>query len=375
MTDPILCVPNKIGPLPLIKENFLSEFETDRDRYAARTNLGVYSKEEINTLIEVLNSNINNVIEELDGYSISEKIHVGDTIITYSSDGITLTQYTISYNTETKKYDVADSITITINQASTSVAGLMSAEDKTRLDAIYEGNLDLPTPVITGTWTFYNNSGTEISSSELSPTPNATNPTIENGYKASFNGTYMWTHEDDKKDPTQVQDGSNWTDLPESGVSSEVYDSGLLSSSTTIKIGIQAEKTGLMVDGENVQPASGYDTTTASRTVTFSNRIYYGTSSNDTINESTIKSLTNTLGSKSRTISGITATTEEYYIYAYPTSLGTLTSIIQDGATPVLTAFTQSTLTITNGASASINLYVYRSNNKGAFTNVSLQFS
>lgn len=373
MTDPILCTPNKTWPLPLTKENYLSEFETDRDRYAARTNLRVYSKDEINQLVE----EINNTIEEnVENSTISELIHVGTPIIVYSSDGATLIEYTLSYNSETKRYDIEGFVNVDINQADTSNAGLMSAQDKTRLDAIYDGNLDLPTPAITCTWTYYNNSGKEVSASNIANNPTTTgNPTIENGYKAKFSGTYMWAHEDGKKDPTQVQDGSNWSDLPESGVASEVYTSEQLTSTTTIKIGIQAEKTGLMVDGENVQPASGYDTTTDSRTITFSNRIYYGTTSNEDITENMIKVLTSTLGSKSRTLSGITANTSEYYVYAYPTSLGALTSIIQDGATPVLTAFTQSTLTITNDAEASINLYVYRSNNKGAFTSVSLQFS
>lgn len=319
-----------------------ASIESNWDSLGGSADLSLYyTKEEIDDLIESLNKYV------LKGARIED---------------------------EDNNLTIEDNIVI-IPLATETNSGVMSYTDKIFINGIRDGNKDLPTPVITGTWTFYNYSGSEINSSELSPTPSTTSPTIEFGYKASFSGTYMWTHEDDKKDPTQVQSGSSWTDLPESGVSSEIYDSGLLSSTTTIKIGIQAAKTGLMVDGENVTPASGYDTTTASRTVTFSNRIYYGSTSNEDINEDTIKSLTNTLGSKSRTLNSVTATSDEYYIYAYPTSLGTLTSIVQDGATPVLTAFTQSQLTITNNAGVSINLYVYRSNNKGAFTNVSLQFT
>lgn len=266
--------------------------------------------------------------------------------------------------------------TFDIPAATKTTAGVMTATDKTFVDGIRDGNLALPTPTIAGTWTFYKSDGTTtVDRSSMSPVPDANNPTIEEGYQAVFSGNYKWTHDDSKKDPTQVQSGSNWTDLPASGVNSQNYTSSKLTSNTTIKVGIQAAKTGLMVSGSNVLPATGMDTTTAQRTITFQTRRYFGATSSDTIDETTIKALSNELGGKSVTKSGVSATTAQYYIFAYPKSLGTLSTIIQDGATSVLWAFTRSELTITNAAGKSIALYVYRSNNKGAFTNAKLQFS
>lgn len=281
---------------------------------------------------------------------------------------------------EIKLEDATDNLpksnnTVTIPKATQSEDGILTSTDKLFIDGIRGGNLALPTPVITGTWTFYNNEDEEVDRNSISPVPDANNPQLEQGYKAQFSGTYKWTHEDGKKDPTQVQSGSSWSDLPVSGVDSETYTTSHVTSNTTVKIGIQAAKTGLMVSGTNVVPASGMDTTTAQKQVTFTTRRYFGTCTNDTVTESDIKALSNELGGRACTKTGVTANNTQYYVYAYPKSLGQLSTIIQDGATPVLGAFTIQELTITNAAGLSVALYIYRSNNKGAFTNVQLQFS
>ena len=265
------------------------------------------------------------------------------------------------------------SANVEIPTATTSTAGVMSSSDKTRLDGIFAGNLSLPSVAITGTWKFFNNGGEEVVSSTISPVPDTNNPKIERGYQAQFSGTYKWTHQDGKKDPTQVQAGSSWEDLPASATNSSTYTSDKVTTNTTVKIGIQAAKTGLMVSGSNVVPASGMDTSSASKSVTFADRFYYGASAS-AISEGVIKALTNDLNAvNSRTISNVTTNGTEYYMMAYPSSLGDISTIIQDGATPVLGAFTKSTLDITNSAGLSVKLNVYRSNNPGAFTNNSLK--
>jgi hypothetical protein len=54
----------------------------------------------------------------------------------------------------------------------------------------------------------------------------------------------------------------------------------------------------------------------------------------------------------------------------YPSSYGTLSNIIQDGATPVLTAFANlGAFTINNGYGHSYSIYIYKSNALGAFAN------
>lgn len=286
----------------------------------------------------------------------------GSSITDFQLEGDTLTIYA-----GTKSYSVQ------LKEASTSEDGLLSSEDKLFIDGIRNGNLALPTPTITGEWTFFNNSGAQVASSTMSPVPDTNNPKIEKGYQAQFSGTYKWTHQDGRKDPTQVQSGSNWEDLPASGVNSSTYTSEKVTSNTTVKIGIQAVKTGLMVSGTNVIPASGMDTSSASKSVTFADRFYYGATSSS-VSESIIKTLTNDLNAvNGRTISGVTTESTEYYIIAYPSTLGDISTIIQDGATPVLGAFTKSELPITNAAGLGVTLNVYRSNNPGAFTNNSLK--
>lgn len=289
----------------------------------------------------------------------------------------TATSITISQKKATKSglnYGApAAGTNIVLNSATTGAAGLMSKEDKLRLDAVYAGNLPLPTPVITGTWTFFNNAG---ESATISPTPDANNPKIEKGYKAQFSGNYKWTSAAGKKDPTKVQSGSSWSDLPTSGVNSQTYTTDKVSTNTTVKVGIQAAKTGLMVSGTNVVPATGDDTASASKAVTFMDRLFYGkVTKGSGLSETEIKALSNELvSSKAKVISGVTTSGTEWYCYAYPKTLGDLSTIIQDGAQPVLGAFTKTNQSITNAAGISVELNVYISNNPGAFTNAKLDF-
>lgn len=262
---------------------------------------------------------------------------------------------------------------VDINPATTSLAGVMTAQDKLRLDSIFAGNMPLPTPTITGTWQFFKNDGT--TNAVLSGI-DTNNPVLEKGYKAQFSGSYVWVAESGKKNPTQIQAGSNWSDLPVSGVNSTTYTSTKVSTNTTIKISIQAAKTGLMVSGTNVIPATGMDTVTAQKTVQFKDRTYCGVSTTKNITKDIMKTgVTQLVTSRQLTKDGITTNSTQYYFYAYPKSLGDLTSIIQDGATPVLGAFEKKILNITNDANFSIDYNIYVSANPGAFTNVQLKFN
>ena len=257
--------------------------------------------------------------------------------------------------------------------ASADNNGLLASSDFTslkdntaKIQSIWEGNPALVTPTISGTWTITNQNNTQITTST-----NA-NITYEKGYKAKFEGTWKWVSASRKKNPSRT-DGTWGTTLPTSNTNSTKQTSSNITSTTTFTQNIYAPKLGLMVSGSNVTPASGEDKTTVSASVTFKDRLYYGVVSSSTPTESDIKTLTNELvSSRAKTISNITA--DQYYCYAYPQSLGTLTKITQDGATPVLGAFTQKTLTITNAAGLSVALYVYVSNNPGAFTNNELKF-
>lgn len=231
-----------------------------------------------------------------------------------------------------------------------------------KMDNIYQGNKPLVTPTINGVWKFYNQQNEEVNLSG----------TIEYGYTAQFTGTYKWQAQEGYKNPTQIMTGSNWNILTNSGEDSNIYTSEKFTKTTVVQIGLQAPKTGLMVSGTDVQPAVGLDTTKASTLVYFNHRKYFGNCNTNNPTEADIKNLISEL-SESR-VSTKTVSATGYYIYAYPQSLGNLTKITQDGAIPILGAFTKKTLDITNAAGLSITLNVYISNNPGAFTNNSLKF-
>lgn len=257
--------------------------------------------------------------------------------------------------------------------ASDTVDGLLAASDftslkdnTTKIQSIWKGNPALVSPSIFFSWNILNQNGTRVESSS------SYNITYEKGYKANFTGGWKWIQAEGKKNPTRT-DGSWGTILPSSNNESGPLSIKNITTNTTISQNLYAPKLGLMVSGSNVAPASGEDKTTVSASVTFKDRLYYGVVSSSTLNEAAIKALTNELvSSRAKTVSNIT--TSQYYCYAYPQSLGALTKITQDGATPVLGAFTQKTLTITNAAGLSVALYVYVSNNPGAFTNNELKF-
>ena len=238
-----------------------------------------------------------------------------------------------------------------------------------------EFNKTLVSPVISGTWTFYNTSDEVVNLDSV----NTTNPSIETGYSAIFTGTYNWKSKDGYKNPVSIGSGSNWSDLPDDGVDSSVYTSSKLTQNNTISITLKAPKTGMMVSGSNIIPASGDDSTTAKRTLTFLGRAFCGQvkGTNDSIEvtEELIKSLPSELVSgKSKKIDSLTVEKENFFIYAYPKSFGKLNQIIQDGASPILGAFNIVEINITNSAGATIPLYVYVSNNPGIFTDATVEF-
>ena len=80
--------------------------------------------------------------------------------------------------------------------------------------------------------------------------------------------------------------------------------------------------------------------------------------------------------SKLRTVNNVTAGVNLYTYYAYVSSAGDLNSIIQDGAAPILGAFTkQSDIGGTNTFGANVTYHIYRSNAPQAFTNNNLTFN
>lgn len=244
-------------------------------------------------------------------------------------------------------------------------------------NSIMQGNPAVVTPVITISWTYYKYTDTSNATS-VNPEKNAgstTSPQIEIGYRAKYTASWKWTAASGNKNPTATS-GTFGTTLPASGVVS-TSKSATVTATTTISQTVTAPKQGLVVSNNAVVAPSGTDSASASHKVTFLYKRYWGVTTASSITESVIEGLANSelTSSKSKTLTGVTASSSQYYVIAYPKTLGALSSIIQDGATPVLSAFTQTTVSVTNAAGYTQDYYVYRSNNVGAFTSAKLALS
>lgn len=235
----------------------------------------------------------------------------------------------------------------------------------------------LASPVISGTWSFKNNEGSSVEASEVGVSNvNASSVTIERGYKADFTGHFTWKKTEDNKAPTSCS-GDLGTTLPESGVPSDDVTISNIESSRIIRVNLIAPKKGFMVSGSSVVQASGNDSTSAQVSINIWSRRYYGVTEIAAPGEEDIKALgtTGLINLKSLSVSGVTASGTEYYCYAYPKDLGALSTIVQNGAAPVLEDFNRTEVNITNNAGISVPYYVYTSKNRGAFQNVQLSFN
>ncbi|MBS1641533.1 MAG: hypothetical protein JSR11_03560 [Bacteroidetes bacterium] len=121
-------------------------------------------------------------------------------------------------------------------------------------------------------------------------------------------------------------------------------------------------------------------TATASTSYNFYPKNYFGYSSNAT---PTAADVLNCNGG-SNFLSGAKAYTPTvtlpnnanyYYVYyAYPTNMGALTSIKDGAGNQVISAFTQTTVSITNASGYTQNYYVYTSNNNYSNTSIYVQY-
>ena len=216
---------------------------------------------------------------------------------------------------------------------------------------------------MTGTWTI---SGGSTSTSD--------NLILENGYSVSWSGSFKWNSSTGYKNPERT-DGDLGSTLPFDGQNSNTTNITGITSNRSITQNLYADKKGLLINGEKVVNATGEDKSYKSMTVTFKHNLFKGSVTSPTPTGEQVSALTGELvASRAKTVSGVTTTAGRYYVYAYPQSLGDLTSIIQNGSIPVLSAFNKTNVTYTNAAGLSITLNVYTSANDGAFTNATLNF-
>ena len=256
------------------------------------------------------------------------------------------------------------------------VESIVDGKVNWQLDTYLFADKLLASPVISGTWSFKNNAGTEVTNTEVGVSNvNASSITIERGYKAKFVGSFKWTKTTTNKAPTSCS-GDLGTTLPSSDVASPTTTIDNIAASRVIKETLSAPKKGFMVSGSSVVVASGNDTTSAQFSINVWSRQRYGVTTSATPTQDDIKAMTGTklVNARTLSVSGVTADGTQYYSYAYPKDLGALTSIVQNGAAPVLEDFNRTEVTVTNGAGVNIVYYVYTSKYKGAFQNVKLDF-
>lgn len=216
---------------------------------------------------------------------------------------------------------------------------------------------------ITGAWTI---SGGATSTSD--------NLILENGCSVSWSGHFKWNSSTGYKNPERTN-GDLGSTLPFDGQNSNTINITGITSNRSITQNLYADKKGLLINGEKVVNATGEDKSYKSVSVTFKHSLFRGLVANPTPTGEQVPALAGELvSSRAKTVSGVTSTSGQYYVYAYPQALGDLTSIIQNGSIPVLSAFNKTNVTYINAAGLSITLNVYTSANDGAFTNATLNF-
>ena len=218
-----------------------------------------------------------------------------------------------------------------------------------------------------------NNTGTVVPTSSIEVNGKSL-IRAEVGYKIDLSLTYKWKSLNGYKNPISVHSSSDFKDFPSSDVESKVLSYSDVTYPKTISAILQSPKVGLIVQNGKVITANGQmDISSCNVRIEFYNVLFYGIGSSALPIED-MKRLTSVkTNSKNGTLS-VNTTESEFFYYCYPKSFGQLSSIIQNGALPVLGAFTISELQYTNEAGLTIDYYVYRSNNAGAFSNVKLQF-
>lgn len=230
-------------------------------------------------------------------------------------------------------------------------------------DAVFAEQKSVPTPAIKISWTFQNNAGSTVEG--VNESTDSTNPILERGYKATYSASYSWTNSNSAKYKNPIAASGSWTTLTLDGADSEMISDTIIatSSNKSVNVTLSAPKTGLMVSGNKVIPATGNDTASASKSVTFLPRIYYGWSdaipTGDTAAD-TIKKLLNKLQNEATFNSPASKPDgTQYYVFAYPKEWGTINKILMDNADPVTTTFSNNNeVKIANAAGVEHTYYV-----------------
>ena len=241
----------------------------------------------------------------------------------------------------------------------------------------------LVTPTIVSRWEIYKSDGTTpfgptaISGSTVGTFSTSNSVTVPNGCIVKYTGTSsIPAATTGYSTPSTVTGSYTFSSISYPVVSATL--SSTISTSTTYTTTITKPKTGLIVSGSQVIAATGSDTTSVSTQITFSNLFYFGYldigpySSNisqvdvDAVIAAQIEGLGNyRFGGRAQTFVSNDGGIGSRLVFAYPSSLGDLTTLTYTGSTVnSLGAFTKrtGTLNITTISGSSLTYIVYVAN-------------
>ncbi len=214
----------------------------------------------------------------------------------------------------------------------------------------YEGSLALVSPAITSSWTIKKQDGTTKSTST------ANSLSLENGAKVDYSGTFSYPAASSTQKAPSSCSGAFGTTLPAAGVASDTLTKTNITTNSSYSVTLAATKSGLEVKNNKVVKAEGNDTTSATASVSFYHRRYWGVSA-DTSADFTKFAGTELSNSRAKTIK-FDCSGGKYFYYAYPKALGDSSWNIGGLS---FTGYTRTEQTVTNEYGLSVVYYVYRS--------------
>lgn len=236
------------------------------------------------------------------------------------------------------------------------------------------GVTSLVAPAITASWVLTKADGTAYTPS----VSNSKSLIVDKGVKANLSATYKYAVAGSGESYPTLVSGNFGTTLPLPNTNSTVLSVNDIQADATYQVSIAKPKSGLIVENNQVKFAAGQDVKSDSISILFRSKMYIGYSASSVLTAAQILALGGGMfaTNRSRSVSNVTAPVGQFTYIAYEASFGDLTSIIMDGAAPVLTAFTKlSDVSIINEAGAVVVMRVYKSNSTQAFTNNTLVLS
>lgn len=300
-----------------------------------------------------------------------------------------------NYNTASNQYD-SNTYSITQDSATEDYAGLMSAEDKYRIDSIWNGDKTIALmnfDTTSCTWTIYKNDGTTSYTATMngisngsswgkssSNTTTSQSLSIEYGFKAKWTGKWKWLSGDSYKNAERCEGSISSTTLPAANTYSGLGASTVRDYSTRGTIMTQtiyAKKRGLIIDGYpdsagatnngsthsgRIRPATGEDNRSLSVTLNYYYLFFYGAMSAVPGDMSGIKGLyIKNCTNKNVTCQYTTTTANPYFVFAYPAGFGNVSTIKKNGVEIITTSFLKvGSFNYVNGAGVTIPYNVYR---------------